>query len=83
MSSSALKLLAASGAKGDPVYVDDVFSTFLYDGTGAAQTITNNIDFSGEGGLTWIKSRTHGGNHNLIDTVRGSSYVLESDGTGA
>jgi len=83
MSSSALKLLAASGAKGGATYVDDVFSTFLYDGTGAAQTITNNIDFSGEGGLTWIKSRTHGGNHNLIDTVRGSSYVLESDGTGA
>ena len=44
---------------------------------------TEYVAGSGEGGLTWIKSRTHGGNHNLIDTVRGSSYVLESDGTGA
>lgn len=83
MSNSALKLLTASGATADPVYVDDVFSTFLHPGNGAAQTITNNIDLSGEGGLTWIKSRTHGGNHNLIDTVRGSSYVLEADGSSA
>jgi hypothetical protein len=33
--------LAAAGNAADPVYVDDVFSTFLYDGTGSAQTITN------------------------------------------
>ena len=45
------------GAAADPVYVDDVFSTFLYDGTGSAQSINNGIDLSGEGGLAWIKSR--------------------------
>ena len=27
-------------------YIEDVFSTYLYTGTGAAQTITNNIDLS-------------------------------------
>ena len=27
--------------------IEDVFSTYLYTGTGAAQTITNGIDLSG------------------------------------
>ena len=38
-------------ASGTPTYIDDVFSTFLYDGTSSAQTITNGIDLDGEGGL--------------------------------
>ena len=37
-----------SGASLD---VDEVFSTFLYDGNSSTQTITNNIDLSNEGGL--------------------------------
>ena len=41
----------AAGNAGAGVYVDDVFSTYLYDGTGSAQTITNGIDLDGEGGL--------------------------------
>ena len=51
-------------ASGEITYVDEVFSTFLYDGTGSAQTITNGIDLSGEGGLVWLKSR--GNNLSLI-----------------
>ena len=41
-------VLAAAGAAGggDPVYVDDVFSTYLYNGNGSTQTITNGIDLS-------------------------------------
>ena len=59
-------VLATAGAGGgDPVYVDEVFSTYLYTGTGAAQpavqTIANGLDLSGEGGLTWIKGRTDAG----------------------
>ena len=51
-----------AGAGGDR-FVDDVFSTTLYDGTGSAQTITNGIDLSGEGGLVWfkVKMATDGG----------------------
>ena len=41
----------------DTVYVDDVFSTYLYEGTDSAQTITNGIDLSGEEGLVWLKAR--------------------------
>ena len=50
-------MMGAAGASGDKIYVDDVFSTFLYDGSSSAQTITNGIDLSTEGGLVWLKSR--------------------------
>ena len=51
-------LQGAGGASKEKVYVDDLFSTYVYNGTGSAQTITNGIDLSGEGGMVWIKSRT-------------------------
>jgi len=41
-------------------YIEDVFSTWLYTGTGASQTITNGVDLAGKGGLVWIKSRSSG-----------------------
>ena len=73
-------ILSAAGAGGDPVYVDDVFSTCLYDGTAAAQTITNKINLSGEGGLVWIKQRgPNDGSHILTDSVRGVTWSLKSD----
>ena len=61
----------AAGAGGDPTYVDDVFSTYLYKGTGAARTITNGIDLAGEGGLVWVKGRSVGYYNNLQDNVSG------------
>ena len=33
-------------------YVDEVFSTYVYTGTGSSQSINNGIDLSGEGGMT-------------------------------
>ena len=72
------KLMSAAGAAADPVYVDDVFSTFLYDGDGTtSQTITNGIDLSGEGGMVWIRNRDYE-HHNLFDTHRGTGLALES-----
>ena len=65
-----------------PKYIEDVFSTWLYNGTGANQTITNNIDLSTKGGLVWIKPRTiptGGGNHSLFDTVRGVTKGVQSN----
>ena len=59
------------------------FSTTLYTGTGAAQTITNGIDLSGDGGLVWTKERGAGGDNNLIDTVRGATKRIRSDQSGA
>ena len=78
---SAKAILSAS-VSAPPVYVEDVFSTFLYTGTGGTQTITNGIDLSGKGGLAWIKKRgpdANYGNHSLFDTNRGVKKVLYSD----
>ena len=83
--STKKKLLeaAAGNAGGGATYVDDVFSTYLYEGTGSAQTITNGIDLSGEGGLVWIKNRSSTSNHALFDTVRGPEKLLFSDDSAA
>ena len=66
-----------------PLEVEDVFSTYLYTGTGANQTITNGIDLSGEGGMTWIKRRNATDSHVLTDSERGYGQVLNTDTTGA
>ena len=74
---------AAGAGGGDPTYVDDVFSTFLYEGTGSSRSINNGIDLSGEGGLVWIKRRTFpsntSGRNNLYDTERGATKAIFSN----
>ena len=75
---------AAGAAGGAGLDVNEVFSTYLYDGTNATQTITNGIDLSGEGGLVWIKNRDYSpSNHLLFDTERGAAKVLYSNATDA
>ncbi len=67
-----------------PVYIEDVFSTYLYVGNGSTQTITNNIDLSTKGGLVWIKDRDSGAKgHALFDTARGVNKKLQSQSTAA
>ena len=66
-----------------PVYIEDVFSTWIYTGNGSTQTITNGIDLSTNGGLVWIKQRSSTYENQLFDTVRGGSNYLISDTTGA
>ena len=74
------QLLMGEGAGGAPVvYIEDVFSTYLYTGTGATQTITNNIDLSTKGGLVWVKDRTNVQYNWLMDTVRGTGSAVISD----
>ena len=71
---------ALSATAGAPkLYVEDVMSCFLYTGNGSTQTITNNIDLSGEGGLVWIKQRDGTANHTLTDTARGTDFQLASN----
>lgn len=74
-------LAGASGSAGAEIrYVDDVYSTWTYDGTSSTQTITNDIDLNGEGGLVWIKSREDATkNHQLYDTARGAGERLSSN----
>jgi hypothetical protein len=86
--STKKKLLeaAAGNAGGGPVYVDDVFSTYLYRGDGSARTVVNDIDLDGEGGLVWFKNREDGTrSHSLFDTETDPTgqYYLISNTTGA
>ena len=76
---------ALAGTAGAPKeYVEDVFSCFLYTGNNnTAQTITNNIDLSTEGGLIWFKDRSNVNGHFLIDTVRGANSQLRTHSTAA
>ena len=73
---------AAGSAGGDPLYIENVFSSYLYDGTGSSQTITNELDFSGEGGLVWSKNRSGVDPHILYDTERGTSVRLSTNDNG-
>ena len=86
MSSAKKMLLSAAGNAGGPTDVSDVFSTFLYEGNGSTQTITNNIDLDGEGGLVWTKNRTKSTTADVFfitDTERGAGKVLVTSTTAA
>ena len=64
-------------------FVDGLFQTHLYDGTGSQQTITNNIDFT-KGGLIITKRRdsTTGNGPYWNDTERGVNNYVRSDSDG-
>ena len=66
-------------------YVDDVFSTYLYEGdqSNSTRSIFNGIDLDGEGGMVWIKMRSKSKPHYLFDTERGAGKSLSSDATSA
>ena len=64
-------MAAAGSAGGEGEYVEDVFSTYLYDGNqSSGHTITTGIDLAGEGGLIWSKRRNASSEHGLFDSER-------------
>lgn len=75
------KKLLGSVSSAPATYVEDVFSTYLYTGTGASLSIDNGIDLAGEGGLIWFKRRDAAGNNSLSTT--GITGRLLTDTTGA
>lgn len=72
-------LIASLG--GAIIELADVFNATVYEGTGAARTITTNIDTLNEGGLIWIKNleRSNRG-HGLFNTANGGSNFLTPAG---
>jgi hypothetical protein len=68
-----------------PAYIEEVFSTYLYTGSGTSKTITNNIDLSTKGGLVWTKMRSspvsNQHDHKLSDSVTGVNQALQSNNT--
>jgi hypothetical protein len=87
MASKKKLLQAAAGSAGaEALDIDDVFSTYLYEGTGSSFSINNNIDLNGEGGLVWLKERTSVGSlgwHSFFDTARGTAKYLSSNNNSA
>lgn len=74
----------SSQVSDDKLFVEDVFSTYLYTGNGSTgQSITNSVDLAGKGGLVWIKRRNVADDHDLTDTVRGAYKPLRSNSTAA
>ena len=75
-----LFLSAAGSAGGGGLDVDEVFKTFLFNGSGStSQDIVNGIDLSGEGGLVWHKSRSNDYDHALMDTENGVNKFFRSN----
>lgn len=69
---------------GVQVDIDSLFDVTTYAGNGDTRGIDNDLNFSGTGGLVWIKNRTHSNNRNtLTDTVRGIYVRISSDLAGA
>ena len=56
------------------------FRRIVYKGNQTVRTLNTGIDFAGEGGMVWFKSRTHGWSSRIWDTVRGrSKYIYTAD----
>jgi len=60
-------------------FVENLFSTYTYAGTGSSLAINNGIDLSDEGGLVWIKRTSDSRDHGLFDTERGVNQRLYSN----
>ena len=65
------------------LFIENLFSTYLYTGNGSTQTITNGIDLDGEGGLVWVKGRSAAFYHILTDSARGAPSSLYTNTTAA
>jgi hypothetical protein len=76
---SFIYIAFASDASAAPVLADS-FANKLYTGTGSATSISG-LGFSPS--LAWIKGRTNTASHQWFDTLRGATYQISSDSTGA
>jgi hypothetical protein len=77
MSKLAKSLAAAAGNAGaDAPNVEDVFSTYLYDGTSSSpHQIQTGVDLDGEGGMVWTKVRDYTYGHILVNTESPGKYL--------
>ena len=78
MDPNSIKTMAAAAGAGskEGEYVEDIFSTDLWTGTGSSRTVTTGIDLDENDGMIWIKARTASYDHNMYDTERGATYRL-------
>jgi len=78
------QILLGVGAK-KKTYMEDIYSTYLWNGNGADRTITTGVDIKGEGGMIWVKKRNASNYHIIADTERddpslnGQSYLATNE----
>ena len=59
--------------------ISGLFQCHVYTGNGSSgQSITNNLNLSGKGGLVWLKGRDSTNDHHLFDTERGVTKYIKS-----
>ena len=59
-------------------YIDEVFSTYVYDGNNGAQSgLGPGVDLT-KGGLAWVKRRNNAESHYLFDSERVIGGVYQS-----
>ena len=75
---SMMQMLLGAAAASDPVYVENVFKTITYRGTGSSMTLGAGLDFSTIGGLVQTKRRNNTPNWRWVDTVRGAQKGLST-----
>ena len=83
MSSASNKIIqaAAGNAAGEGLYVEEVFSTYLYTGNRTARDIVNGIDLAGEGGMVWTSARNVADNKRIWDSERGVNKDISTNST--
>ena len=77
------QMLLGVGAVAKKTYVDDVFSTYLYEGNNSTLAINNGLDLATEGGMIWVKNRDSARDHCIVDTERGIGKRIEPNKTDA
>jgi hypothetical protein len=75
------QLMLGVGAK-KKTYLDDMFSTYLYDGNSTTLSVNSGVDNT-KGGMIWFKDRSGSETHLLFDTERGTSNYIQSNSTAA
>tara|TARA_B100000035_G_scaffold118797_1_gene100748 strand:- start:846 stop:2777 length:1932 start_codon:yes stop_codon:yes gene_type:complete len=74
----------ASGGGGEGLYAEEVFNSFIYEGTGSGTIqVQNGLDLSGEGGMVWMKKRNASNSHYIVDTERGKTKYNRPDASTA
>lgn len=52
-----------------------LFSTTLFTGTGASQTVTTGLNVASIGGMSWVKDRVTAQNHYILDSARTTNFI--------
>ncbi len=77
---SILQMFLGAAAGGEGLYVEEVFSTFVYEGNDGSNPIVNGIDLDGEGGMVWAKQRGPYSDSNYVyDSKRNFENPIRTD----